>query len=103
MLDHQSPLRNFGEVLEIGALEQEACYQLATEPMQTMNLDYASKVIVDDLVQRCGQRANLIAWVCHQLIQQLPAKQRSIEAGDIHRVLDSREMAKRLDGCDRCG
>ncbi|WP_296688318.1 AAA family ATPase, partial [Thiothrix sp. UBA5583] len=98
VLDYQSPLRNFGEVLEIGALERDACQQLATQPMQTMNLGYASDTIVQDMIEKCGQRANLIAWVCHQLIQNLPAQQRSIEAGDIHRVLDSRDMSKRLEG-----
>ncbi|MBJ6611431.1 MAG: AAA family ATPase [Candidatus Thiothrix moscowensis] len=98
VLDYQSPLRNFGEVLEIGALERDACQQLATQPMQTMNLGYASDAIVQDMIEKCGQRANLIAWVCHQLIQNLPAQQRSIEAGDIHRVLDSRDMSKRLEG-----
>jgi hypothetical protein len=98
VLDYQSPLRNFGEVLEIGALERDACYQLATQPMQTMNLGYASDTIVQDMVQACGQRANLIAYVCHQLIQNLPPKQRTIEAGDIHQVLSSRDMGKRFEG-----
>ncbi len=66
--------------------------------MQSMSLGYASNAIVQDMIQRCGQRANLIAYVCHQLIQNLPAQQRSIAAGDIHRVLASREMGKRFDG-----
>lgn len=50
------------------------------------------------MIEKCGQRANLIAYVCHQLIQKLPTQQRTIEAGDIHRVLDSRDMSKRLEG-----
>ena len=98
VLDYQSPLRNFGEVLEVGALERDACYQLITQPMHTMNLGYASDAIVQDMVRACGQRANLIAYVCHQLIKDLPAQQRIITAGDIHHVLTSREMNKRLEG-----
>lgn len=98
VLDYQSPLRNFGEVLEVGALERDACIQLATLPMQTMNLRYADRAIMQLMVGACGQRANLIAYACHLLIQVLPAKQLTIEAGDIHQVLTSRDMNKRFEG-----
>lgn len=98
VLDYQSPLRNFGEVLEVGALEQDACTQLATQPMQTLNLSYANPSLVQHLISQCGQRANLIAYVCHQIIQQLDASQRIIEAGDVQRVLAGRELQKRLAG-----
>jgi hypothetical protein len=36
VLDYQSPLRNFGETLRVGALEADACRDLATRPMATM-------------------------------------------------------------------
>lgn len=98
VLDYQSPLRNFGEVLEVGALENQACAQLATEPMHSMRLHYTDSTLVEQLIQRCGQRANLIAYACHHLIQSLPAKQRLITAGDVQRVLNSREMNKRVEG-----
>ena len=97
-LDYQSPLRNFGEVIEVGSLEEEACLELARKPMQTMGLSYSNDAIVQHMVEACGQRANLIAFVCHRIVQTLPEKQRVIEAGDIRRVLDSREMKKRFDG-----
>ncbi|MFZ1388711.1 MAG: ATP-binding protein [Thiolinea sp.] len=98
VLDYQSPLRNFGEVLEVAALEQDACEQLATQPMQTLSLSYANPSLVANMIVQCGQRANLIAYVCHQVIQQLDASQRVIEAGDIHRVLEGRDLQKRLAG-----
>ena len=98
VLDYQSPLRNFGEVLEVGALEFGACRQLATQPMKTLNLTYASSAIVKNMIEQCGQRANLITSACQQLIQSLPADQLRIEMEDIHRVLHSREMSKRFDG-----
>ncbi|MEZ5449873.1 MAG: hypothetical protein R3E89_13170, partial [Thiolinea sp.] len=96
VLDYQSPLRNFGEVLEIGALEQDACIKLATEPMATMNLSYANNTIVTDMVAACGQRANLIAIACHYLVQNLPAGQRVIETGDVHHILNSQKMTERI-------
>lgn len=87
VLDYQSPLKNFGEVIEVGSLETEACRQLAIEPMQTLRLEYASSALVEDLLKTTGQRANLIALVCHQLLTQLQPNQRVIEAGDMHKVL----------------
>ncbi|MGB2748920.1 MAG: AAA family ATPase [Thiofilum sp.] len=98
VLDYQSPLRNFGAVLEVGALEQEACEQLATIPMQTLNLSYANPQIMQHMISQCGQRANLIAHVCDQLIQQLQPSQRIIEVGDVHPVLTGRDLQKRLEG-----
>ena len=98
VLDYQSPLRNFGEVLEVGALEQDACEQLATKPMQNLNLSYANHALVPHLISQCGQRASLIADVCDQVIKQLNASQRVIEAGDLHRVLEGRDLQKYLAG-----
>ncbi|WP_157832877.1 ATP-binding protein [Thiolinea disciformis] len=98
VLDYQSPLRNFGEVLEVGALEQDACEQLATKPMQNLNLSYANHALVQHLISQCGQRANLIAYVCDQIIKQLEPSQRVIEVTDIHRVLQGRDLQKRLAG-----
>lgn len=98
VLDYQSPIRNFGEVLEVGALEPEACRQLATVPMATMNIHYANTAIVETLLTDCGQRANLIAIACQYLVQNLPLQSRVIEAGDVHNALHSREMEGRFSG-----
>jgi hypothetical protein len=98
VLDYQSPIRNFGEVLEVGALEPDACRQLATVPMATMNIHYANTAIVDTLMQACGQRANLIAIACQYLVQNLPLQSRVIEAGDVHNALHSRDMDARFSG-----
>jgi hypothetical protein len=98
VLDYQSPIRNFGEVLEVGALEPDACRQLATVPMATMNIHYANTAIVETLLADCGQRANLIAIACQYLVQNLPLQSRVIEAGDIHNALHSRDMEGRFSG-----
>ena len=98
VLDYQSPIRNFGEVLEVGALEADACRELATVPMATMNIYYANAAIVDTLMEACGQRANLIAAACQYLVQNLPLQSRVIEAGDVHSALHNREMENRFSG-----
>jgi hypothetical protein len=101
VLDYQSPLKNFAETIQIGALEEDACRQLATVPMGTMKLAYAAPVLVDDIVKTTGQRANLVAICCHQILSSLPPNQKTIEAGDVHRALHSEKTFDALRGWDQ--
>lgn len=97
-LDYQSPIRNFGESLSVGALEKTACIELVTEPMRSMNLLWDNETIVEQLVDECGQRANLIAIACQHIVRNLPPQQRTITAGDMHKALYSDEMRRALTG-----
>ncbi|MCI0464229.1 MAG: hypothetical protein L0Z62_45425, partial [Gemmataceae bacterium] len=101
VLDYQSPLKNFAETIQIGALEEEACRQLATVPMHSMKLAYAAPALVDGIVKTTGQRANLIAICCHQILASLPHNQRTIEAYDVHRALHSEKTFNALRGWDQ--
>src|SRR5262245_66222928 len=67
VLDYQSPLKNFAEIIQLGALEADACRALAIKPMQTMRLEYADAALVAQLLDTTGRRANLLAIACHQL------------------------------------
>src|SRR5690606_32619022 len=71
VLDYQSPLRNFGEVLAIGGLERAACRELATEPLRKLRLGFASDTLVEKLVDASGQRANLVAILCQECLEAL--------------------------------
>ena len=98
VLDYQSPIRNFGELLSVGELEKPACIELVTQPMKTMNLSYANDTLVGHIVDSCGQRANLIAIACQHIVRNLPPKQRIIEAGDVDKALRSDELRRALSG-----
>ena len=63
VLDYQSPLKNFAESIPLGALEADACRELAIKPMQTMRLEYADAALVEQLLDATGQRANLMAKI----------------------------------------
>ena len=78
VLDYQSPLKNFAETIQIGALEEEACRQLATLPMQSLRLDYDHSGLIEHLLEKTGGRANLIAIVCHQIVEKLKPNKRMI-------------------------
>jgi hypothetical protein len=96
--DYQSPIRNFGETLTIAALEPEACRELATRPMQPLNIRYASETLVETLVQATGGRANLIAIICDELLQHLEPQERVIQADALARTLESQAVRRALAG-----
>ncbi len=97
-LDSRSPLRNFGEVLEVGPLEADACRTLATKPMQGLNIRYESEVLVEHLIQVTGQRANLIATACNDLLQRIDPTTRVISGEQLAETLDSNAIQERLAG-----
>lgn len=100
-LDFASPLRNFGEVIHVGALEPEACQALATEPMARLGVHFAEPALPRQLVAACGRRANLVAIVCQQLLGQLGRGQRVIDAGQLHAALGAEPVFDALAGWAR--
>ncbi len=54
IMDYQSPLKNFAETIQLGALEANACRQLATEPMRAMRLEYANPSLLDEMLATTG-------------------------------------------------
>ena len=101
VLDYQSPLRNFGEVLAIGGLERAACRELATEPLRKLRLGFASDTLVDKLVDASGQRANLVAILCQECLEALQPGERTIEQRHLTQALGSQAVQDALAGWGR--
>jgi len=70
-MDYHSPLKNFAELIHLGQLEDEACEELMLKPMQRLNISYENQDIVKNVIRRCGNRANLIAMVCDNILKEL--------------------------------
>ena len=100
VLDYRSPLKNFAESIQLGALEADACRALAIKPMQTMRLEYADAALVEQLLDATGQRANLMAIACHEILTQLRPDERVITEEDVHRSLHSEAIFNALKGWD---
>lgn len=98
VLDYQSPLKNFGTVLTVGALEFEACVDLATKPLDRLSIRWADPALTQSLVKRTGQRANLISIACNELINELGTTERAITAEHLRATLDSSEVRRALEG-----
>ncbi len=101
VLDYQSPLRNFGEVLAIGGLERDACRELATEPLRKLRLGFDNERLVDRLIDASGQRANLVAILCQECLEALAPGERVIEARHLTQALASQAVQDALAGWGR--
>jgi AAA domain len=100
VLDYRSPLKNFAEIVQLGALEADACRDLAIKPMQSMRLEYADAASIDQLLAATRQRANLMAIACHEILAQLRPDQRTITSDDVHRSLHTERIFEALKGRD---
>jgi sugar lactone lactonase YvrE len=96
VLDYHSPIVNFGETLTIGALEEEACRQLATEPMAMLGIRYASDELIEQILTATGRRANLVATACDDMLQNLPTDRRELNQQDVTRALHSDAMGQAM-------
>lgn len=100
-LDYHSPVRNFGEVVTIGALEEEACRDLAVRPLSLLGLRFAHEDLVARIVYASGGRANLIAILCQECLDQLGRDPIEIEAIHVDTALRSQPVADALSGWTR--
>jgi len=98
VLDYQSPLKNFGEILELGTLEYKACQQLTTEPMATMGICYDNDNLIKLILEQTGQRPNLIAICCNEILQNLNNQQPLINEKDVKQALNSDAIKRALSG-----
>lgn len=101
VLDYQSPLRNFGEVLTIGGLETEACRELATRPLARLRYGFDNQQLVEQLVEASGQRANLLAILCHECLEVLAGGERVIAARHTAQAMASHAVQDALAGWGR--
>ena len=91
VLDYQSPLKNFGETIELGALEPDACREMIVKPMGQLGLKVKEEV-VEEIVERTGQRANLIAIICSNIIKNLGKTKKVIELEDAQKAIKEKNV-----------
>jgi len=91
--DYQSPIKNFGEIITIDKLEDDACVNLVLKPMEALNLSY--KNLEEDavyMIQSLGKRANLIASVANKIVENLEPLRYEINREDIDKALEGRNV-----------
>ncbi len=100
-IDYASPIRNFGEVITLGALEPEACTALAVEPLARLGIRFANVNLVERLVMACGHRANLVAILCQHGLEQLQRGERVLSEAHVQRTMLSDALLDALAGWAR--
>ena len=94
VLDYHSPLKNFGKLITLDGLEQEACRELMIEPMSRIGVSYENEKMIDEVIEICGRRANYIAIICDVILQNL--ENHTIEKKDIGKALESDAIYRML-------
>ena len=94
--DYHSPLKNFGELIKLEGLDEEACRDLMREPMKRIGVSYEDESIVENLITLCGKRPNLIAITCNEVLKNLEGK--VISQKDIDEVVENSSLEEYLKG-----
>ncbi|MEO5329570.1 MAG: WD40 repeat domain-containing protein [Magnetococcus sp. THC-1_WYH] len=100
-MDYHSPLKNFGDTHQIGALDEDACWEMATKPMTYLGVHYENDDLVKKIITQTGQRANLIAITCNTILTDLDMTTRTIHAEHVDRALDSTDLRNALGGWEK--
>lgn len=89
MCEPTSPLRNFGEPITLATLEYEACHDLVVNPLNMLGISFSSEPLIHYLIQQTGQRANLIALVCDEIVRCVDKTTYIVDESMLNRVLYS--------------
>lgn len=71
-LEHQAPIRNFGEPVPLDPLDPASARLLATRPLEPLGVRWADDTVLDELLRRTGCRPNLVAIACNAAVKSLP-------------------------------
>ena len=94
----QSPIKNFGESINIGQLETEACDELITKPMRILGIEYESPKLVNIIREQTGQRANLIAIICHEMLKIRKDNEFKLTQSHVEKAFQSSAIYEALAG-----
>jgi len=96
--DYQSPIKNFGEIIIVDKLEDEACVKLLLEPMWALNLSYKNQDNdVGFIANTLGKRANLMATVANEIVKNLEPYRNEISSKDVDTAINSRVVIENFN------
>jgi len=67
-----------------------------TEPMKRIGVSYESETIVENVIEFCGRRPNLIAITCNEVLKKLEGK--VVTQADIDEVVENSSLEDYLKG-----
>ena len=72
-------------------MEREACEEMMREPMKQLGLTIEQEAI-ESIIDQVGQRANLIAIVCHNIIKNLGKTKKEITLQDAQEAMKEKNV-----------
>ncbi len=99
--DYQSPVRNFGETIHVGALDYAACHDMIVKPTASLGLCFEDNDLVDEIIRSTGRRPNLLAIVCQQCLDNLNQDELVISRERVQHALRSDSVSEALAGWGR--
>jgi WD40 repeat protein len=84
----------FGDVIKLECLDDEACAELATEPMAALNAHYARADLVELVARECAGMPRLLVAICDQIVEGLDPAQPSIDRALVERACQSEAVAR---------
>jgi hypothetical protein len=86
----------FGDVIRLECLDDEACFELATEPMAALNAHYAHAALVELIAQQSGGMPSLLVAICNQIVDLLDPDQRTIDRALVESACKSEAVARAI-------
>jgi WD40 repeat protein len=88
--------KSFGDVIRLECLDDEACAELATEPMAALNAHYARADLVELVARESAGMPGLLVAICDQIVEGLEPAQRSIDRALVLRACQSDAVAQAI-------
>jgi hypothetical protein len=86
----------FGEVVRLENLDAEASAELATLPMEALNLQYAKADVAQHIVEQSAGMPSLLVTICNEIAQGLPADQNTIGRAEVENACRSEAVARAI-------
>jgi hypothetical protein len=80
-----SPIRNLGELVRLGPLDEDAAAELVRDPMAALGITVDDEVVTGVLAAT-GCRANLLVLACQGLLERIGPEQKVLTAPDLEKV-----------------
>ncbi len=98
ILDYHSPLRNFANSIIVAGLELDAAIRLVIGPLHLLGLRLSHERLAQKIVEKCGQRANLINLICEDLVKQVSVTKKMITPSHVDESFKCQNVQDALQG-----
>jgi len=90
-------IARYVKVARISPYQTSASVRREVEPLAALDLHLAPETLVGQMIEATGQRANLIAILCNEVLKDLTLATRALTESHLARAMDSQSLRSALD------